>query len=539
MSNRGLKTEYEVIEAFDPDKDYDVHIQNRHREILKQLTTVGYIFSPSQFYSDHSDLMTSNNRTKLSAESVLSVTIRIGTQINVLRRNVTDATVPKWFKELETVSYFSGQLRGSKMKNVKVGNRGTVRSLYIQHLWNFNKWLVQQPTKIKKTTQIKENVFEQVEIKIKFKHVEELFELLTQPIPNRTAVVKIIKKYLMDTELHEGKKDTYMKTIKSSILSYFEKNDQSISVSFDPKILYASSNEAEEQQEMSLVDFMKILTIGRPDALEKAVFVAKFHRGLDASTLVDRFNFEVWPQLVKWFGSDDHNSWDLKKCPVITEHVRIKTTFRHPGGLDVDAIEAIQAYLNYREKKTGQVMMVGKPLFINKHENPITLGWVFKHFFKLAKQSGVLKKLPELNAYNVDSHEARDLLKSTMIACGVAQWAAEIAVGHKPDSYEKVQKLFPTEFRSEFAKCSKLINIFSKIESLVQGDETPKDVVDQLEEHFENKLKQTKESDQKRMDELLEAMEWMKQEQRRNEKARVKREKEFEEKLAKLEKDKS
>ena len=41
------------------------------------------------------------------------------------------------------------------------------------------------------------------------------------------------------------------------------------------------------------------------------------------------------------------------------------------------------------------------------------------------------------------------------------------------------------------------------------------------------------------MDELLEAMEWMKQEQRRNEKARVKREKEFEEKLAKLEKDKS
>jgi len=487
--------------------------------------------------------MTSNNRTELSARSVLSVSIRIGTQIKVLRKNVSTATVPQWFKELETVVYWSGQLRGSKMKNVKVGNRGTVRSLYVQHLWNFNKWLVEQPTKIKKTTQIKENVFEQKEIVVKFKHMEELFELLTQPIPNRTTVVKMIKKYLMNTELHKNNKSTYMKTIKSSILSYFEKNDQSISVSFDPKILYASSDEAEEQQEMSLVDFMKIMTLGKPDVTEKAVFVAKFHRGLDASTLVDRFNFEVWPQLVKWFGSDDHNFWDLKKCPVITEHMRIKTSFRHPGGLDVDAIDTIPDYLNYREKKTGQIMMSGKPLFINKHNNPITLGWVFKHFFKLAKQSGVLKKLPELNAYNVDSHEARDLLKSTMIACGVAQWATDVAIGHKPDSYEKVQKLFPTKFRSEYAKCSKFINIFSKIESLVKSDDTPKDVVEQIEENFEKKLQQTKDTDQKKMDSLLDAMEWMKQEQKHTTKDRIKREEQFEDykkstdaKMAKFEK---
>jgi len=506
MSNRGLKTEYEVIEAFDPDKKYDIHIQNRHREILQQMTTVGYVFSPSQFYTEHSALMTSNDRTKLSAESVLSVSMRIGTQINVLRRNVSNATVPQWFKELETVDYWSGQLRGSKMKNVKVGNRGTVRTLYVQHLWNFNKWLIEQSIKTKKTIQIKENVFEQKEMIIKFKHVEELFELLTQAIPNRTDVVKTIKKYLMNTELHKGKKASYMKTIKSTLLSYFEKNDQSISVSFDPKILYDVSEEAEQQQEMSLVDFMKIMTLGKPDVIEKAVFVAKFHRGLDASTLVDRFNFEVWSQLTKYFGSDDHNSWDLKRCPVITEHVRIKTTFRHPGGLDVDAIEAIQSYLNFREKKTGQVMMVGKPLFLNKHGNPITLGWVFRHFFKLAKQSGVLKKLPELNSYNVDSHEARDLLKSTMISCDVAQWAAEISIGHKPDSYEKVQKLFPTKYRSEYAKCSKLINIFSKIESLVQGNETPKDVVDQLEENFEKKIKQAKESNE-RSEDILKRME--------------------------------
>lgn len=326
MSNRGLKVQYEVIEAFDPEKKYEAHIQKRHREILTKFDTVGFVFSPSEFFSNNKKLMISNNRTDISAQSVLSVSIRVGTDLKILKKRTSNATVPDWFKELETVDYWTMQLRGSKMKNVKVGNRGTVRSLYLQQLWNFNKWLVQQEPKIKKTQQIKENVFEQVEVVMKFKHVEELFELLTQPIPNRTAVIKLIKKYLMDTELHKGKKVNYIKVLKSAILSYFDKNDQSISVSFDPKILYTSSEEAEQQQEMSLADFMQILTLGKPDVLEKAVFVSKFHRGLDVSTLVDRFNFEVWPQLVEYFGSDDHNSWNLKKCPVITEHVRIKPT---------------------------------------------------------------------------------------------------------------------------------------------------------------------------------------------------------------------
>lgn len=487
MSNRGSKTQYEVIAPFDTHKEYDVHIQKRHRQILEKFDTKGYVFSPREFFSKNLVLMKSDNRSELSAKSILSVTIRVGTQLKVLKKRTSDATVPDWFRELETVDYWSKQLRGSKMKNVKTGNKGTVRSLYVQQLWNFNKWLIEQTTKIKKTQQIKENFFEQVEVEMKFKHVEELFELLTQPIPNRSSVVKLIKKYLMDTELHKDKKVNYIKVIKSCILSYFAKNDQSLLLSFDPTILYTSSQEASEQQEMSLVDFMQIFTLGKPDVLEKAVFVAKFHRGLDASTLVDRFNFEVWPQLVEYFGSDDHNSWDTRKCPVITEHVRIKTTFKHPGGLDVDAIVAIQNYLNYREKKTGQVMMTGKPLFLNKNNQPITLSWVFRHFFKLAKRSGVLRKLPELNSYNVDSHEARDLLKSTLIASGCAQWAADVAIGHKPDSYEKVQKIFPTKFRSEYAKCSKLINIFSKIESIVQGDDTPKDVVDELIKSSEEK----------------------------------------------------
>ncbi|MBS1267567.1 MAG: hypothetical protein MAG458_00271 [Nitrosopumilus sp.] len=488
MNKLGLKVQYEVIERFDNTKKYSIHIQKRHREILKEMNNVGDVFSPSQFYDKHIDLMVSKNRGELGAKSVLSTSIRIGVQIKVLQRKTSDATVPQWFKELDTIQYWLPQLRGSKFKNVKTGMKGTVRSSYLQQMWNFDKWLVKQKIKVKKTHQTGSNTFEQVDQTVQFKNIEDLFNLLTAPIPNKTDVVKVLKLYLMDMDEHEGRKASYMKSIKSTLVSYFDKNDQYVRISFDPKNLYKSSADFDEQQSMTLAEFMQILTLGKPDIVEKTLFVCKFHRGLDASTLVDRFNFEVWQQLVDWFGSDDHNSWDLRKCPVITEHVRIKTSFRHQGGLDRDAVELIQSYLNYREKKTGKPMMNGKPLFINKLGNAVTLNWVFKHFFKLAKHSGVLKKLPELNSYNVDSHETRDLLKSLLIDSGCRRDLADIAIGHKPDSYEKQAELFKESFRSEYAKASKRINIFSKLTSLVEDKKIPKDFIDELNDSFTKKL---------------------------------------------------
>ena len=58
-----------------------------------------------------------------------------------------------------------------------------------------------------------------------------------------------------------------------------------------------------------------LLTMGQPTILQKAVFLCKFHRGLDTYTLVDRFNFEAWDPIVKSFGTSDWNQWDLKNVP--------------------------------------------------------------------------------------------------------------------------------------------------------------------------------------------------------------------------------
>jgi len=53
------------------------------------------------------------------------------------------------------------------------------------------------------------------------------------------------------------------------------------------------------------------------------------------------------------FGTEGYSNWDLKKCPVPIKLVRIKTNYLHIGFLDVDAIIAIQKYLTFRKKRTG------------------------------------------------------------------------------------------------------------------------------------------------------------------------------------------
>lgn len=83
----------------------------------------------------------------------------------------------------------------------------------------------------------------------------------------------------------------YMLIIKSALVSYFEKNEYPLQINYNPK---TSHNTEMDEQDMSLSDLMEFLTTGKPSVTEKATFLCKFQRGLDVSTLVDRFNYEAW-----------------------------------------------------------------------------------------------------------------------------------------------------------------------------------------------------------------------------------------------------
>ena len=453
------KHEYKVISKIDNE-----NISKKLRPILLELN-VGELISTKSLFNKHKDMLGFQNDE--SAKVSISIALRIAYESNRIER-VNSNTVPEWFKKLDSVSFWTSQLRGSKFKNHNKANMSTTKTQYLNQLWHFNKWLSEKTFTINTLQANSENSFVQKTEKKIFDNVEFLLKVLEQPFVDQKNITKIIKQYLLD-EMHAHKKAVFMNVIKSAIVSYFEKNEYSLQINYNPK----TSHDTEvEEQDMSIAELMDFLTTGKPSVTEKAIFLCKFHRGLDVSTLIDRFNYEAWDQIVKWFGSENHDSWDLDKCPVPISLTRIKTDYKHVGFLDRDAIDALQKYLDFRKTKTKTDIQKGEPLFLNKFNKPISYTWMFASFSRIAQRAGI-RKFVEVNGkkrYKLDSHELRDLLKSTLIDSGCRIDVADHVLGHKPkDSYEKQAKLYPETMRKEYAKASKRLNIFTQFASVSRG----------------------------------------------------------------------
>lgn len=93
------------------------------------------------------------------------------------------------------------------------------------------------------------------------------------------------------------------------------------------------------------------------------------------------------------------------------------------------------------------------------------------HFFLYLTRTAIKSVIPNTvtadykhTRHKISSHEFRDLLKSTLLACGVRPNVADHVIGHKPkDSYEKQAILYPENIREEYSKASRKLNVFSNI----------------------------------------------------------------------------
>ena len=85
----------------------------------------------------------------------------------------------------------------------------------------------------------------------------------------------------------------------------------------------------QDDDHMTLENFYKMLQNGKPSITVRIIILIKFQSGMDAATLADRFNFEGYGQLVKYFKTADHASWDLARCPVPIKTVRVKNNMRY------------------------------------------------------------------------------------------------------------------------------------------------------------------------------------------------------------------
>ena len=124
----------------------------------------------------------------------------------------------------------------------------------------------------------------------------------------------------------------------------------------------------------------------------------------------------------------------------------------------------LQDYLRWKERRDGKRYDPSGPLFVTRRGAPVGSNWVSRKFSKAAIDAGIQKRTSH-RVYKIHSHEVRDLLKSTLIVSECAQYAADHMLGHAPrDSYEKQATLYPEKLRSEYAKASGRLNIFTSIE---------------------------------------------------------------------------
>ncbi|MBM3911019.1 MAG: phage integrase family protein [Thaumarchaeota archaeon] len=462
----------EVIDEFNPEKDYGITMRNG---VVKCLSTLkkGQKISIPDFIREHRTEFTRKPESFTGVRKTVYESFAIGKKIGILKPFKIHPITFAEFCKLETIAYFSEQLRANKNQNLKsygvMALSATQRS-YLYELWRFNNWLYGKEFSYQKLIQVDLDSFKKTIQTVVLEGIEGFLELYRKSHQSESDFVRMIKRYLHDP-MHKGKKAGTMKAPYNAILAYFDRNDTPLSFKFDPKAQYDNQKDVDEKS-LSLVEVMKLLTVGKPTVMQKAVILCKFHRGLDTSTLCDRFNFEAWEQLVEYFGTDQYHRWDLSKCPVPIKLTRIKTNYRHLGFLDVDAITALQDWLDIRYRKTGKVLEKGEPIFINKDNKPITGFTVRTGFLRIVKTAGLDKLLEYERSvrYDIDSHELRDLLKSTLIQCGVRYDVSDHVIGHAPkDSYDKQAILYPETIREEYMKASGKINIFSNLSANLQA----------------------------------------------------------------------
>lgn len=369
----------------------------------------------------------------------------------------------KAFCAIPQVEYWARQLNESNLERCSTAGTGT-RKCYMYGLYKFNVWICGRKFTFMNTRTSNTDVDNAQTITIEIKNVGHFLELYRRSDTQKHEFVLIIKQYLLWLQDHKGR--SVVDNVRYSIKSFFREHDLEINFRFNKK----KHNRTTETL-MTLDDFKTIINNESTQIIEKAVFLCKFQRGLDSATFADRFNFQVWGQLVRYFGTENSTLWDLKQCPVPIKLTRVKTNYPHTGFLDTDAVIAIQEYIKIRNKRKinskknklncSMFLSLNEGLFVDTTGKPISINWIGRRFHKLYCKS---KCTTTKNRYsNSMSHELRDLLKSTLIDSGCRSDVADHVIGHAPkDSYEKQALLYPDSLRNEFSKCSTRINFLTR-----------------------------------------------------------------------------
>ena len=391
------------------------------------------------------------------------------------------------FVALPSVAYWLKTLSGTDFQHdlASSGLTGTRRA-YASRLYKFHGWLAGRTVSLTRWHRVADGYVKTQE-DVVLSGVEGLLDLYLAPESNARDLNRIAREFLSEVRDDPALSVASVRSAETALKSYFEMHEVSYSVRFRMRRARGRQPGARgggggggggdsddwADNSLTLGDFATILTAGRPNFLEKSVFLSMFHRGLDRATIADRFNYTAFDQVSAHMGTDDPRNWSLDRCPVPVVLARVKTAYRHTGFLERDAVSAMQDWLYDRERRTCRRLQRGdgNPLYITQHGGPIRDSWVHRCFAKLSVRAGLVRQRPEgRESPSRHSHQLRKLIKSTLIDAGCRMDVADHVIGHVPkDAYEVQASLYPESLRREYAKGAARINIFTRMASVVDG----------------------------------------------------------------------
>ena len=300
-----------------------------------------------------------------------------------------------------------------------MAGEGGTRHAYASAAGAFNRWLTGRELEVGRAGEPASAM--------SFPDIEGLLAFCGETDRGARAVGKILRQYLAHCAASGMSVSTALLHC-AAVKSYFAAHEVRLDAKVERNRHRPEGGGAEAR--MSLADLYKMMTAGGMDAMGRAVVMVKFQAGLDASTMADRFNFEAYGQIIRHFGTEDYEAWDLDKCPVPIRLVRVKTNMRHTTFLDRDAVSCLRDYLRQKEFRGGRHER-DQPLFVNGRGRPVDPAWVSRVFSRAAGRAGIQARISR-GALMVGSHEARDLLKSTLMVAGCAPVRGRPRPGPRP-----------------------------------------------------------------------------------------------------------
>ena len=420
---------------------------------------------------------------------------------------VSDVTQPPSrphdeFLHIPCVAQWIGMLNAPNTLHLRRRRSGT-RSVYGYALHRFHEWVAGRTLAMTARVDCGNGSYREERRDVEVRGVDHILELALEGGGIGRDMSVLIRQFFADLNSQKRYSRSVMLQTQNALKSFFTCHEVQYGLQIPRHMLRGTGSggasggggaEEWESRDLRLSEFCRMLTVGKPTICDRAVLLSKFHRGLDLSTLADRFNYTAFDQIAAHMGSDDPASWDLDRCPVPVVLTRVKTDYKHTGFLERDAVSANAEWIAERERLTGSGLRRGdgQALYINQLGAPISVQWIGERFRRLSVRIGLCQKREGGGLSSTRrSHQLRHLLKSTLIDAGCRIDVADHVIGHAPkDAYERQALLYPDSLRREYAKAAGKLNVFTNFETSIDGSGD----IHQLRAEVESDRKKLKEA---------------------------------------------